>query len=294
MPACNRRSTARFFNSFDSPAEARAFLDSELSTDLSIFRQIHTADVVLPDGPAKKRIDTLLRSLALVDFDEWLPVASELIARADNHPERLAADLARIERLAWYFYLNRDDKGIYQDRRERFSSLMRIAATAGTFAAMPPRSLLTPEQCNKMRDCVTERLDPKWVPLRSLMVRMEMALVGDSTTVVRDDLTVEHILPLHPKAKAWLALYDDLPAVIAANAEQIGNLCLVTADLNTKLGNQIYANKRRLLIQHRVPDQSPLAADIATELVWSRNVIERRSNRLIQVFCDTFDIQIHP
>lgn len=277
-------------DSFNSPAEARAFLDNELSTDLSIFKQIDTADIAIEDGPVKRRIDVLLHSLALVDFDEWLPVASEIIARGVGKPERIANDLARVERLAWFYYLSRDDKGAYQDRREHFATLMKIVATAGTFDAMPPRSLLSDEQCAKMRDCVRARIDPKWVPLRSLMVRLEMTLAGDSASVVRDDLTLEHVLPLRPKAKAWLALYDNDLGTVAEYAEQLGNLCLVSADLNTKLGNQIYANKRRLMLQHDVPRQSPLAADIAQQTSWTRAIIDARSHWLLGVFCDTFEI----
>ena len=105
-------------NSFETRAEALTFLDNELSADLSIFKQIDTADIAIADGPVKQRIDTLLRSLALLDFDEWMPVASVLIARGGGQPERIAADLARIERLAWFYYLSRDDKGVHMDRRE--------------------------------------------------------------------------------------------------------------------------------------------------------------------------------
>ncbi len=277
-------------DSFDSPAEARAFLDSELSNDLSTFRQIETADVAVVDGRVKQRIDAVLRSLALVDFDEWLPVASELLARGADDPARLARDLARLERLAWFFYLSRDDKGVYQDRRERFSVLMKIASDTGTFDALPPRSLLSAEQRAKMRDMVRGRLDSKWVPLRSLLVRLEMALVGDGISIVRNDLTIEHILPLRPKSKAWLSLYDNNQVTITEFAEQIGNLCLVSSELNTALGNQIYSNKRRLLMVHAIPARSPLAADIGIETQWTRDVISRRSLWLIDVFCGIFDI----
>ncbi len=277
-------------NSFDSPAEARAFLDSELSNDLSTFRQIDTADIAIPDGGAKRRIDTLLRSLDLVDFDEWLPVVSELIIRGSEQPQRLAADLARIERLVWFYYLSRDDKGVYQDRRERFAILMKIVSETGTFEALPARSLLTAEQRAKMRDLVLGRLEPKWVPLRSLMVRLEMALVGEAAAIVRDDLTIEHVLPLRPKAKAWLTHYDDDFKIVTEHAEQLGNLCLVSSALNSKLGNQTYANKRKLLLLHAVPAQSPLAADIGVEETWTRDVIARRSRWLTGVFCEMFEI----
>lgn len=277
-------------DSFTSPPEARGFLDNQLSADLSIFREIDTADIALDDGPLKRRIDTLLRSLALVDFDEWLPIVTEVMARGKHAPERVARDLARVERLAWFFYLSREDKGTYQDRRERFASLMKTVAGSGTFDALPKRSLLSVEQCTKMRECVQERLDPKWVPLRSLMVRLEMALAGDGAMVVRDDLTIEHVLPLRPKAKSWLAPYGDDLALVAATAEQIGNLCLVSAELNTRLGNQIYANKRRLMMQHNVPVTSPLAADIARQMAWTQALIQQRSRWLQEVFCATFDI----
>ena len=79
--------------SFNTPAEARAFLDAEFSTDLATFRQIESADTALPDGPHKRRIDTILRSLDLVDFDDWLPIASELVAKGLAQPQRLLADL---------------------------------------------------------------------------------------------------------------------------------------------------------------------------------------------------------
>ena len=167
---------------------------------------------------------------------------------------------------------------------------MKTVSAAGTLDALPPRSLLTIEQCVKMRDSVQERIDPKWIPLRSLMVRLEMALAGDGAQFVRNDLTLEHVLPLRPKSKAWLALYGHSLKTVAEYAEQIGNLCLVSSDLNTTLGNQTYANKRKLLLQHGIPSLSPLAADIAIETQWTRDVIKRRSQRLLEVFCQTFAI----
>ncbi len=276
--------------SLTSRAEAFAFLDGELKKDVSIFRQISSADIEIADGPMKSRIDMLLRSIALLDFDDWVPVASELIARGSGRPDRVAADLQRIERLAWYYYLCRDDKGAYHERRERFAGLMKTATEHSTLEALPPRSLLTVEQCMKMCESVQARIEPKWVPLRSLLVRLEMALAGDEAAVIRDDLTIEHVLPLRPKAKAWFDLYTDDPAKIAEYAEQIGNLILVSAELNTELGNQIYKNKRRILTEHRIAEQSPLAADIAKETQWVPAVIVRRSKMLLDTFCSMFDL----
>ena len=277
-------------DSFRSPAEALAFLESELSSDLSTFRQIETADIAIADGPHKRRIDTILRSLGLLDFDEWLPVVTEMIGRGLTQPARLAADLARVERLAWFYYLNRDDKGVYQDRRDEFSAIMKTVAKTGTLESVPAKSLLNAEQCAKMRDVVQERLDPKWIPLRSLLVRLEMALAGGGAGVVRNDVTIEHVLPLRPNTKGWLSLYDNSIKVVTDHAERIGNLCLVSSELNTQLGNRIYASKRKLMLEYGVPAQSHLAADIARETAWTREVIERRSRWLLKVFCDTFDV----
>ena len=276
--------------SFTTPEEARIFLDTELSADLSIFRQIENADVEISEGPQKARIDTILQSLELLDFDEWLPVATELIRRGSRLPERLALDLARVERLAWYYYLNRDDKGIYLDRRDRFAALMKIVSRAGTLDELLPRSLLSTEDRAKMRDIIQARLDPKWIPLRSLLVRFEMALASEELRIVRDDLTIEHVLPLRPQTKAWLSLYDNSQRVVTEHAELIGNLCLVSSELNTRLGNQIYANKRKLMLKHGLPAHSPLAADVARDTQWTREVIKRRSKWMLHVFCDTFQI----
>lgn len=275
-------------SSFATRAEALTFLDTELKRDVAIFRQISNADIEIAEGPTKNRIDALLRSMALLDFDDWVPVASELIVRGSGRPERLAADLARIDRLAWYYYLCRDDKGAYHERRERFAGLMKTVIELGTFETLPPRSLLSAEQCMKMCESVQARIEPKWVPLRSLLVRIEMALASDRAAVIRDDLTIEHVLPLRPKTKAWYDLFTDDPATIAAYAEQIGNLCLVSAELNSALGNQIYKNKRRILMERRIPEQSPLAADIAKEPQWTRAVIDRRSKLLLATFCEIF------
>ncbi len=280
-------------DSFSTPAEARAFLDGELSGDLTTFQEISTANIALPEGPDKKRIDTILHSLALVDFDEWLPVVTELIGRGRGAPGVLVADLARVERLVWYFYLNRDDKGIYQERRARFATLLKSISATGTLANLPRRTLIDAEGAAKMRDIVQERIDPKWIPLRSLLVRLEMALLGDGVVVAREDVTIEHVLPLRPKTKAWLSLYNNNIKTVTDNAQRIGNLCLVSEDLNTRLGNLTYANKRRLMLDAGVPQRSPLAADIAKDTEWTREVIARRTKWLVQVYCDTFDVHAH-
>jgi Protein of unknown function (DUF1524) len=108
--------------------------------------------------------------------------------------------------------------------------------------------------------------------------------------VNREDVTIEHVLPLRPKTKAWLSLFGNSHKIATEYAERIGNLCLVSNDLNTRLGNLTYPNKQRLMLADGVTARSPLAADIGIDKNWTRDVIDRRSKKLVHVFCDTFDV----
>ena len=85
-----------------------------------------------------------------------------------------------------------------------------------------------------------------------------MALLGDW-----DDLTIEHVIP---QAKIDDGTYGE--EVVG----QLGNLLLVPSELNEKLKDKTFSNKKKILIaaKYPLPDEMAQAADWTPELVKKR------------------------
>jgi hypothetical protein len=91
-----------------------------------------------------------------------------------------------------------------------------------------------------------------------------------------NDTSVEHVLPQRPVGQ-WLT---DFPKGIHINAEQFGNLCLVPKDMNERLGNQQYCDKRKAY--RTLPKHFKSAHDVAAAPKWAIASVEARNEALKQ------------
>jgi hypothetical protein len=65
--------------------------------------------------------------------------------------------------------------------------------------------------------------------------------------------------------------------------ESIGNLTLVTRELNSKLGNRTFPKKKEALSKHSI---LKLNQEICEADVWEVNEIYERAEGLIAIFCE--------
>jgi Protein of unknown function DUF262/Protein of unknown function (DUF1524) len=278
-------------DSFATPADAKAFLKSELRQQADIFGEIKSARVQgLGTTKIKFRIDRTLKSLALVNFDDWLPIAILLIERFRAQPDVLLEHMKGLDRLVWSYYFRHDDIKVADDRQKRFGDILHHLTGVAGFDPSACRFNLGDAEKFDMRDVIKSRIDPKWVPLKSLLLRIEDVRQNGRAKDYLKSYTIEHILPQAPTDKYWLSRFDDRHAVARDYSERIGNLCLVSYDVNKALGVLPFPDKQQIAKDEDVSKSSHLAAGFEEENDWNKDTIERRSKRILTEFCNEFDV----
>jgi len=291
----NRSMTADILSAFECRRDARRFLEDRLSRHVGIFREIDSGDCDLPDGTEKNAIDKALLSLQLVNHqdygvEEWRAIAQTAMRRFRGAPARISMVMTELDRLAWYYYLINDRKGVSSDRRRHFAELAQRVATEAPDAFA--RGLkLTRDQKDTMRLVIQGPHDPKAKYLRSLVVRLEMALQKDVARIDRNDVTVEHVLPVKPRRNSyWERQFGSDARVHREYVQKLGNLALVPPTLNSTLGNKVYKTKRRLVCQAGVHNHYRTASVFAEHAEWTRKIVDERNKLFLRALFDDFDI----
>lgn len=281
-------------STFGSPGEIVRFLETELTGDIAVYREIDEADVAIPPSEEKRRIDAALVSMHLLQTGEqmgdWMPGALMIIDTYRASPAEMRDAMVALERRAWYYYICADVKARSEDRQTDFARVIQTMTRGADISRLLSRLKLSSEEQKRLFDKLTGRIDNKWIPLRSLLVLLEMQLSGFAHRVARSSVTVEHVLPLSAARKGWTDQFGSDPDRIAAYALSIGNLCIVPAEVNRELGDKIYKSKRKIMRDYDLPRTSALATDIEAEAEWSPAVVERRAERFVSALSDVFGI----
>lgn len=126
----------------------------------------------------------------------------------------------------------------------------------------------------------------------------------DETTVITDDLTIEHVIPqawsvfwplpngkTAPCESTWeaahegIVLEDETKALMDARGQAVdtfGNLTLITSSLNPSIGNGAWSEKKKRIGKSLLA----LNRDIASKDNWTEAEIESRAKGLAAVACN--------
>ncbi|MEZ6022366.1 MAG: HNH endonuclease family protein [Hyphomonadaceae bacterium] len=123
---------------------------------------------------------------------------------------------------------------------------------------------------------------------RLLLIRLEAAMPGGHLLTMKDDVTVEHILP---KANTpwWNERFLD-PVRRVDSANLIGNQTLVTHDQNKRADAKPYPDKRKIFFNTPGAPIHALTKDIANVDDWNPDVIEARQERLVRLLCEDWGL----
>jgi hypothetical protein len=119
-----------------------------------------------------------------------------------------------------------------------------------------------------------------------LLRRLSATLGSDPGPILRDEVTIEHILPRNPHGcKEWLTVFRN-PEGCRVHHQKLGNVVLLSGRDNQKAGTLSWEEKRDILLR------SPfiLAQDAAKEASWTAQTISRRTENLINVLLTSFDM----
>lgn len=255
-------------------------IDDQLMPYADAFEKI--LNPTFGQGAEWETVNEWLRRLALIDNNDWRPVALWVLRHHMDDPKTLAALLRKVERLAAALLLRR----VYATPRIVRYLVLLEQLQAGHGADAEAFDLSDEEKAdaragldgNVYRDFQSRRL-------RYVMLRLD-ALVSNKPGVQYHHkyISVEHVLPQNPKeGSAWSSDFD------ADAREQwthrLGNLLLLSSRKNSQAQNYDFTVKKAKYFDRTGSAVFALTTQVLQHDSWDPSVVESRhldlTNRLV-------------
>ena len=247
----------------------------------SAFSVIRTWAYETDDVEAAARVNTLLAWLSRIDNTDWLPPAIVYMSRYHDQPVRLARFFTELERLAVSLMLRRQ----YAHRRApRYNQVLRAIERADDLSQAGSPIQLTPQEREDTAAVLNGDLYTMWpIPRNYVLRRLDSSLAGAGAIYDYKTLTVEHVLPQHPKSGSEWMRWFPTQAERTRWVHRLGNLALLTRTKNRAASNYDFATKKRKYFATK-DGVSPFAltTQVLQEEEWTPQVVERRQQQLIE------------
>lgn len=272
--------------SFDFGAQLMDYFSDEthasevndwVSVRLPEIIEWHGALVVEPSkGGVLAAPHTHLRRMSFLPWPHWQALVLKFAERDKKAPVRFTRSVAALEK--WCFCINLIDVDEYAITRMVIDALDQIDKDIDPFGPEGELRL-----SRSWKDRARARMkdgqitDPR---RRGAQVRWLETLYWPAGAVnfgATNDCNVEHVLPRGAKGQ-WVT---DFPQSIHIHTEQFGNLCLVPRDLNERLGNGQFAEKRAAF--SKLGEDLKSAQDVAKAKAWTMAAVQKRTEQLCQM-----------
>lgn len=112
---------------------------------------------------------------------------------------------------------------------------------------------------------------------KAVLYELERAKLGRSAALgLKEELTLEHVLPQRPATGTWAHLTDDERAIYA---RRLGNMLLLAQPFNSSLGNLEWPEKKARISGVK-DSQTPLTVAALGFTRWDTKAIEKRTEQL--------------
>jgi hypothetical protein len=112
---------------------------------------------------------------------------------------------------------------------------------------------------------------------KAVLYELERAALGSSAALgLKDELTLEHVLPQSPESSSWTHFTADERAIYA---RRLGNMLMLAQPFNSSLGNLEWPDKKKRILDVK-DSQTPLTVAALRFRQWSKNTIDTRTAEL--------------
>lgn len=226
-----------------------------------------------------------------------LPLALALARCLKDDPEELAACLDVVES----YVARRSVMGLYSNGyNQLFGSMLREIVESGVQATDLGRAFSeeTRQGTRLPRDSEIMEAFAQGLPGRDMkrgrlvhvLRRLDQTLGQGKAIPLPDDAEVwiEHLMPRSWQAH-WGSATDLDEHEREAAVERLGNLTLVTSQLNKEMSNGPWSDKRKLLNQYAGQRLTSTALEVADRLgTWDERGIAERTKMLGRAICRTW------
>jgi hypothetical protein len=262
----------------------RDVIDKILIPMAQVFEQLTDAAYTSTEGA--EQVNTSLRWLNRLVFNDWVPPALAFSVRRRNESAAMVAFFRDLERLTYSLLLN--GAGI-NERIERFSRLTQaIEENPDSLGADDsPLQLSLKEQARTfeiLSGAIYEGLAAR--ARTTIVLRLDSLLSGGGAQYDYDTITVEHVLPQNPPPTSqWISWFPD-PNRRSQLVHQLGNLALLTRKKNSSASNYEFDRKKEAYFTLNGVSPFPLTTQVLQHTEWTPEIIAARQTQLLTVLTD--------
>ena len=266
---------------FGIAADGLSFMIDHLVPHANRLKDVRRGQVGRDDGE-RMSIARFIDFMTWIDAHGWLPaMLLWMKERGPAAPDTLEF-VRRLDGLVWMSKIAGIDPGVQETRLHRVMDEIERGTRARAISALDIEQKIRGDAVFNMRS-------PNFAAKHyagCLLRRISATMGSDPGPILRNEVTIEHILPRNPHGcKAWLASFRN-PDGCKAHHQRLGNVVLLSGRDNQKAGTRSWEEKREIL------QNSPflLAQDAARERTWTAQTIAKRTERLINLVFMGFDL----
>jgi hypothetical protein len=227
-------------------------------------------------------LSRLLDFMTWIDLHSWMPplLLWTKVRGADG--SHTLDFVRRLDRLVWVSKIAGVDPGVQETRILRLMDEIDQRALPAAMTRLHIEPKLRADAISNLRSANFAAKHYAGYLLR----RVSCLMGEDPGPIVRDEVTIEHILPRNPHGcRAWLNTFRT-PEICKSHHQKLGNVVLLSGRENQQAGTLSWEEKRQILAR----SSFSLARDAATEREWTAQTITRRTERLIDLLFQSFDL----
>ena len=226
-------------------------------------------------GIERESVAQHIEYLSWVDPHAWVPAALQWMKVAGTEGPDTVEFFRRLDRLVWLSKIAGVDPGVQETRI--LNLIAQIEANTG-LAGLTKLDVDAKLQADALGNLRSINFGAKhWAGY--LLRRLSILHGTDPGPILRDEVTLEHVLPKNPPSNSeWRRIFGS-PEACKAHCQRIGNMVLLSGrENNHESGTRPWREKREIFAQSAFV----LARDAASESEWTAKTIDRRTNRLIE------------
>jgi hypothetical protein len=272
---------AEIVERFGIATDGLRFMSEQLMPYANCLKDIRQGNVGRP-GVERDAVTQHIDFISWVDPHAWNPaLLLWLKVHGLEGPDTLTF-ARRLDRLVWMSRIAGVDPGVQETRMLHLLGEIEAGVPVERMGRLQIESKLRAEVISNLR---SPNLAAKHYA-GYLLRRLSILYGSDPGPIVRDDVTIEHILPRNPHGvREWLAIYRS-PDGCKAHHQKLGNVVLLSGPENQLAGTKCWEEKRAILAR----SSFSLARDASQEAEWTARTITRRTDQLVNMLLKSFGL----
>jgi hypothetical protein len=266
---------------FGVATEGLKFMAEYLVPYADRLKDVRQGNVGRP-GPEREAISRHLDFMTWVDPHAWMPAVLMWMKVNGSEGSDTVEFIRRLDRLVWLSKIAGVDPGVQETRLHHLLSEIEARTPVAAMGRLAIDGKLRAEAISNLRSASLAAKHYAGYLLR----RLSHLSGGDPGPIVRDEVTIEHILPRNPHGcRDWLAIFRT-PDGCKVHHQKLGNIVLLSGRENQLAGTRSWEEKRTILERSAFT----LARAAADEPEWTAKTIARRTDSLINLLLESFDL----